>query len=182
MFYSTFQFDSAMRPYGLNRSPQNGPFPYKSWRVCIFHNQKMLFYLIATMGNPKSRSRFFNLPNSSRHFGIGQARLPPRFFLKCRDKSRWPSQFFKKFEVSREKSGLSPIFLDFPQFPLIFPNFTRFFFWPKMAGKIEENSGTLPDPDLDLSKNWGGLPDLDLDPTWFLSRYYPPRDISPMVA
>ena len=27
----------------------------------------------------------------------------------------------------------------------------------------------------------GGLPDLDLDPTRFLSRYYPPRDISPMV-
>ena len=28
----------------------------------------------------------------------------------------------------------------------------------------------------------GGLPDLDLDPTRFLSRYYPPRDISPMVV
>ena len=28
----------------------------------------------------------------------------------------------------------------------------------------------------------GGLPDLDLDPTRFLSRYYPPRDISPMAG
>ena len=50
-----------------------------------------------------------------------------------------------------------------------------------MAGK---NQGKLriglPDPD--LSKNWGGLPDLDLDPTRFLSRYYPPRDILPIAA
>ena len=29
----------------------------------------------------------------------------------------------------------------------------------------EEDRGGLPDPDPDLSKNWGGLPDLDLDPT-----------------
>ena len=54
----------------------------------------------------------------------------------------------------------------------------------------EINRGGLPDldfsksrgglPDLDFSKSRGGLPDLDLDPTRFLSRYYPPRDISPI--
>ena len=44
----------------------------------------------------------------------------------------------------------------------------------------EEDRGGLPDPD--LSKNRGGLPDLDLDPTRFLSRYYPPRDISPIAT
>ena len=50
-----------------------------------------------------------------------------------------------------------------------------------MAGKNRGKLGIgLPDPD--LSKNQGGLPDLDLDPTRFLSRYYPPRDISPMAA
>ena len=48
-----------------------------------------------------------------------------------------------------------------------------------MAGKNRGKLGIgLPDPD--LSKNQGGLPDLDLDPTRFLSRYYPPRDISPI--
>ena len=31
-------------------------------------------------------------------------------------------------------------------------------------------------------RDWGGLPDLNLDPTRFLLRYYPPRDISPMVV
>ena len=49
-----------------------------------------------------------------------------------------------------------------------------------MAGKNRGKLGIgLPDPD--LSKNQGGLPDLDLDPTRFLSRYYPPRDISPII-
>ena len=47
---------------------------------------------------------------------------------------------------------------------------------------LSKNWGGLPDPDPDLSKNRGGLPDLDLDPTRFLSRYYPPQDISPMPA
>ena len=42
----------------------------------------------------------------------------------------------------------------------------------------EINQGGLPDLDLDFSKSRGGLP--DLDPTRFLSRYYPPRDISPI--
>ena len=41
----------------------------------------------------------------------------------------------------------------------------------------EINRGGLPD--LDFSKSRGGLP--DLDPTQFLSRYYPPRDISPIA-
>ena len=45
----------------------------------------------------------------------------------------------------------------------------------------EEDRGGLPDLDPDLSKNWGGLPNRDLDPTRFLSRHYPPRDILPMV-
>ena len=44
----------------------------------------------------------------------------------------------------------------------------------------EINRGGLPDLDLNFSKSRGGLPDLDLDPTRFLSRYYPPRDISPI--
>jgi len=44
----------------------------------------------------------------------------------------------------------------------------------------EEDRGGLPNPDPDLSKNRGGLPNLDLDPNQFLSRYYPPRDISPI--
>ena len=44
----------------------------------------------------------------------------------------------------------------------------------------EEDRGGLLNPDPDLSKNRGGLPDPDLDPTRFLSRYYPPRDISPI--
>ena len=46
----------------------------------------------------------------------------------------------------------------------------------------EEDRGGLPDPDPNLSPNQGGLPDLDLDPTQFLSRYYPPRDISHISA
>ena len=46
----------------------------------------------------------------------------------------------------------------------------------------EEDRGGLPDPDPNLSKNRGGLPYLDLDPTRFLSRYYPPRDISPIAG
>ena len=44
----------------------------------------------------------------------------------------------------------------------------------------EINRGGLPNLDLDFSKSPGGLPNLDLDPTRFLSRYYPPRDISPI--
>ena len=71
--------------------------------------------------DPKSRSGFFNLPDLSRPF--------------------------KKFEVSREQSGLSLIFPDFPRFiPIssIYPDFPQFFpifsdlKWP---GKIEENLG-----------------------------------------
>ena len=34
---------------------------------------------------------------------------------------------------------------------------------------------------LEILKSRGGLPDLDLDPTQFLSGFYPPRDISPIV-
>ena len=44
----------------------------------------------------------------------------------------------------------------------------------------EINRGGLPDLDLNFSKSRGGLP--YLDPTRFLSRYYPPRDISPISA
>ena len=44
----------------------------------------------------------------------------------------------------------------------------------------EINRGGLPDLDLDFSKSRGGLPDLDLNPTRFLSRYYPRRDIIPL--
>ena len=43
---------------------------------------------------------------------------------------------------------------------------------PAAMGEI--NRGGLPN--LDFLKSRGGLP--DLDPTRFLSRYYPPRDIS----
>ena len=76
---------------------------------------------------------------------------------------------FKIFEVSREKSGLFLIFLNFPRFVL-----------PKKAGenlrktwdrasRHDPNFGTgrvaLPDPD--LSKNQDGQSDLDLDLTQF---------------
>ena len=43
-------------------------------------------------------------------------------------------------------------------------------------------SGRVALPDPDLSKSQDGHPDLDLSPTQFLSRYYPPRDISLIVA
>ena len=104
-------------------------------------------------------------------------------------------------EVSWEKLGLSLIFPDFPQFiptfldfswlSLIFPNFFTLKGREKLrktrdrASQHSPNFGTgrvpLPDPDPDLSKSWDGHSDLDLDRTRFLLRYYPPRDILPMV-
>ena len=69
--------------------------------------------------DPKLRSGFFNLPDSSRHFRISRDGHP---------------DLLKKFEVSQEQSGLSPIFPDFPRF---FPNFSDL----KRPEKIEENSG-----------------------------------------
>ena len=55
--------------------------------------------------------------------------------------------------------------------------------WPRFilnCPEISKSRIVLPDPD--LSKSWDGHSNLDLDPTQFLSRYYPPRDISLMVA
>ena len=82
-----------------------------------------------------------------------------------RDRSGWPSRFiskigswsnpnfgtgrdrpswsFKIFELSREKSGFTRFCPTFPHFPWLFPTLPDFswFFYLKMPGKIEENSG-----------------------------------------
>ena len=68
----------------------------------------------------------------------------------------------------------------YSKFPSFGQHHTACVHCPADMGEI--NRGGLPDLDLDFSKSRGGLPDLDLDPTRFLSRYYPPRDISPISA
>ena len=70
------------------------------------------------------------------------------------------------------------------------PNPTRFlsrYYPPRDISPIihitdmgEEDRGGLPDLDPKSRSGFFNLPDLDLDPTRFLSRYYPPRDISPI--
>ena len=61
--------------------------------------------------------------------------------------------------------------------------------WPRFIPnclEISKSQVALHNPDPDLSKSWDGHSDLnldlDLDQTRFLSIYYPPQDISPMVA
>ena len=81
---------------------------------------------------------------------------PSRLFLKVGSGRDLPS---RQIGINRGQSRLSPICLE-----------------------ISKSRVALPDPDPDLSKSQGGLPDLDFDRTQFWSGFYPPRDISPIVA
>ena len=93
--------------------------------------------------DPKSRSGFFNVPDSSRHFGIG--RNGHLDFSRSVGRSQDGHPDLLK---SSRKVRIVP---DFPRFPLIFPDFPRFFpisldfsrFFSelKWPGKIKENSG-----------------------------------------
>ena len=104
-------------------------------------------------------------------------------------KSRGKSVKSRLFPTFCSKSGKVEMLPDFPWFFPIFPDFSRCF-WPKKEGKTRGKSQFSPilsrkfkDSDLDPIPILGqiGRGHLDLDPTRFLSRYYPPRDISPIV-
>ena len=138
---------------------------------------------------------FFFIPISILHRDRG-AQTSSKSQDKSRDKSRpnldSPRLFWQIFSKSRDKSRPN---LDSPRLfgwksgrVEAIPTLPDFWLkvgesrdWPRLSsnclGNFESRGGL---PDLDFLKSRGGLPDLDLDPTRFLSRYYPPRDISPM--
>ena len=124
--------------------------------------------------DPKSRSGF----------------LTSRLIPTLRDRSRWPSRSFKMFEVSYKQSGLSPIYPDFPRFIPTFLDFSQLSsIFPDLflTKKPKKNWGKLRFPPRSRSRfvkksGWPFRSRSRPDPTLCLSRYYPPRDISPMVA